>query len=281
MNIKKKKRNARILRAIIQLVFFCFAPAIFTSAFSGIKYIFEQFGNYQAVTMNTFLWVLIFVGVFTICFGRYFCGYACAFGSLGDAVYALSGWVQKKTKKKLPKLSMVWVRRLQIVKYLILALIVLCCFLGVFSRMASASPWTVFSMIHSFHFNLAAYVLGIVLLILILVGMCFQDRFFCQFLCPMGAVFALLPVLPWSALDRNREECIPKCSACMRNCPVHLEIAADGQKNGECIQCGACINTCPKSNVHFGIRKFPHSNVVMPIVKGAVLFAGFMLLTNI
>ena len=35
-------------------------------------------------------------------------------------------------------------------------------------------------------------IIGIILLILILIGMAFKKRFFCQFLCPMGAVFSIL-----------------------------------------------------------------------------------------
>ena len=54
---------------------------------------------------------------------------------------------------------------------------------------------------------------GIGLFVLILLGMAVQPRFFCQFLCPMGAVFALLPVLPFARLHRQNDGCIPGCNA--------------------------------------------------------------------
>ena len=63
-------------------------------------------------------------------------------------------------------------------------------------RSRGTSPWDVFSMLHAGNFRLSSYTPGIVLLVLILVGMFFEERFFCRFLCPMGAVFSLLPILP-------------------------------------------------------------------------------------
>ena len=60
-------------------------------------------------------------------------------------------------------------------------------------------------MLHAGNFRLSSYIPGIVLLVLILVGMFFEERFFCRFLCPMGAVFSLLPILPFFTLHRKRE----------------------------------------------------------------------------
>ncbi len=41
-------------------------------------------------------------------------------------------------------------------------------------------------------------------LALILVGMALEERFFCKFFCPMGAIFSLMPVLTPFSLRRNR-----------------------------------------------------------------------------
>ena len=58
-------------------------------------------------------------------------------------------------------------------------------------------------MLHAGNFKLGGYIVGLVLLVLILVGMAFQERFFCRVLCPMGAVFSMLPVLPLFTLRRD------------------------------------------------------------------------------
>ena len=71
--------------------------------------------------------------------------------------------------------------------------------------------------------------------------MAVQPRFFCQFLCPMGAVFALLPVLPFARLHRQSDGCIPGCNACKQQCPVCLKLEETSLRSGECIACEACL----------------------------------------
>ena len=89
-------------------------------------------------------------------------------------------------------------------------------------------------------------------LVLILVGMCTQERFFCQFLCPMGAVFALMPILPSALFKRERSKCPAKCGLCKKRCPAHLDIDGDTPLSGECICCHACEATCPRKNIQIG-----------------------------
>ena len=105
MNLRQKRDIRRLARQIIQIIFFLWMPALYTSAFSGVRYVIEQIRAGKPIEQNAFLVMLIALCGLTILFGRFFCGYACAFGTLGDGMYALSQWVQKKVKKKLP-----WVR---------------------------------------------------------------------------------------------------------------------------------------------------------------------------
>ena len=93
---------------------------------------------------------------------------------------------------------------------------------------------------------------AVYLLILIMVGMCTQERFFCQFLCPMGAVFAIMPIIPGALFKRNRPNCASKCTLCKKRCPAHLDIDGDTAHSGECICCHACQAICPKQNIHTG-----------------------------
>ena len=87
--MKKKQRKVRLIRAAIQLIFFIAAPSLFSTAFAGVKSIFLAIGGQQSVTWNSFLDITALLLIITILFGRHFCGYACAFGSLGDALYEL------------------------------------------------------------------------------------------------------------------------------------------------------------------------------------------------
>ena len=252
--MKKRQRKVRLIRALVQLIFFIFYPALFSTAFMGIKSIFQSIAAHEQVTWNSFLDVTGVLLLITILFGRHFCGYACAFGSLGDAMYEITVFVRQKIfhKKGRHGYPEKVVHMLQKVKYLMLLFIIMSIMAGFYSKLQGMSPWDVFSMLTALKFPSATYKVGVVLLILILIGMCTQERFFCQFLCPMGAVFAFMPILPSALFTRNRTKCPPKCGLCKKRCPAHLDIDGDTQHSGECICCHACAATCPRQNIHIG-----------------------------
>lgn len=163
------------LRVLIQALYFLFIPSVYTAAFAGVKYIFTQIGAGGKVAMTSFVTVLVVICIYTILFGRFFCGFACAFGTLGDGVHALYVWICKKMKKKPLQIAEAWTEKLCYLKYIVLALISILCFAGVYSKAKGTSPWDVFSMLHAGNFKLDGYLVGLVLLVLILAGMCFED----------------------------------------------------------------------------------------------------------
>ena len=248
---QRDKKRRRWLRAGVQLFFFLTMPGAFVAGFSGVKHIFQWIGTGAVLQLDSFVLALIGLCVFTVLFGRYFCGFVCAFGGLGDLVYWLSGLVQKKLfhRKKQIRLPEKFLPAGQKVKYAVLCAIVVLCAFDVYGKLTGWSPWDVFSRLTALKAPGMKNLLGVVLFVLIVAGMAVQQRFFCQFLCPMGAVFALLPVLPFASLRRRSESCIPGCSACAKQCPVALKLAEDGTRGGECIACEACVDTCPRGNI--------------------------------
>lgn len=226
-------------------------PGAFVAGFNGVKQLFLRIGAGEVLQLDSFTLSLLGLCGFTILFGRFFCGYVCAFGGLGDFVWWLSGLVQKKLlhRKKQFQLPDKAVNLGQKVKYLVLAVIAALCAAGVYGQLTGWSPWEVFSRLTALRTPPAGFGLGIALFVLILIGMAVQPRFFCQFLCPMGAVFALLPVLPFAQLHRNADNCIQGCNACARRCPVNLKLDDESLRSGECIACEACVGTCPRGNI--------------------------------
>lgn len=252
-------RNARAKKAAVlqygrisvQIVFFFSAPALFSQAFGGIKEIFTSMGSGTVIEVSVFVTKLIILCVLTILCGRIFCGWACAFGAIGDWIYEIVQFFLKKLKIKPFKIPLKIVPYLQKVKYVILILLLVLCFVQENAIITKYSPWTPFSLWTAGNFKVEGLGAAIVLLLLTIIGMGVHERFFCQFLCPMGAVFSLLPEMPFLTLKRKKQECIPKCQACRMQCPVKIKLDENPVSDGECIRCGRCTTVCPKKNIGF------------------------------
>lgn len=247
----KRWRDGLVHRGVrwgAQLVFFLLCPSMFSAAFNGVKYIFQQIGASEAVALNSFIAVMIALLGFTVLFGRFFCGYACAFGTLGDLMYTVFTPVRRALHIPDKILPAKVQRALQFIKYAVLIAICALCFMGVWASVSGYSPWTAFAAAVALSMGGIAWE-AIAVLVAIMLGMAFVERFFCQFLCPLGAVFSLLPVLPCSAFARRPERCAKRCDRCQMACPVAVHPDADDLVAGECISCGRCADTCPMENV--------------------------------
>ena len=275
---QKRKKLLRIKTSagiLIRLIFFILMPAAFSAGFNGVKSLVTLIGKGEPLNMNGFILTLIGLAGFTVLFGRFFCGYICAFGIFGDAVYTLSGLIQKKVFRRKKQISLPdkAVPLLQKIKYILLFLIVILCAFDIYGSLKGYSPWDVFSKLTAFKLPDGEQLIGIFLLIFIIIGMALQKRFFCQFFCPMGAVFALLPVMPFSAIRSHKESCLKGCSACRKNCPVCIKPGEDSFRDGECIACEKCMNICPKSNISRPTQRIIKNEIVSLILRALIFLA--------
>lgn len=276
MNPKLRKRKIQTwFRAGMQLLFFILFPSMFTAAFNGVKYIFTQIGSGNRIELTSFVAVLLMLCVYTMIFGRFFCGFACAFGSFGDAVHAIYVSCCRKLNKKPVSIPAKAAKKLTYMKYVILTIILILCYLGVYSSLKGTSPWDVFSMLRAGNLGLGSYITGAVVLVLIIIGMCVQERFFCRFMCPMGAVFSILPIASTFTLHRDRAGCIKGCGACEKTCPCDIGLPDDGSGriSGDCFQCQKCNGICPKSNIHTGIKRLRGNELWFTGIRAAILIA--------
>ena len=162
-----------------------------------------------------------------------FCGWLCPFGALQELLNQVARYF------KVPQVRLPWGlhERLWAIKYLVfLVLFGLSLHsLALAERAAEIEPFKTAIILHfQRDWPFVAFALGL------LVAGLFIERFFCRYLCPLGAALAIparLKVFDWL---RRHKECGSPCQRCARECPVEA-IHPEGTINpNECIQCMNC-----------------------------------------
>jgi NosR/NirI family nitrous oxide reductase transcriptional regulator len=162
-----------------------------------------------------------------------FCGWLCPFGALQE--------ILNKSARRLgvPQLVVPWVvhERLWPIKYvLFLGLFGLTLgSLGLAKDFAVVEPFgTVFPLSFRHGSIFVAYAAA-----LLFVGL-FVERFFCRYLCPLGAALAIPGRMRMFEWLRRYPECGRSCDRCARECMVGA-IHPDGKINpNECMYCLYC-----------------------------------------
>lgn len=186
------------------------------------------------------LW--IFVGVTLILWGRgIFCGWLCPFGIIQEFTHAVAKLV------KIPdiKVSLILHERLLVLKYLILFLLVGISFYSfdlaeLFAEVEPFKTTISLKFIRSWEYLLYA-------IIVIAIGLLIE-RFYCRYICPLGAALAIVGKLQMFNWLRRRKECGPECKICEKECSVQAIDKNGAIDTSECFYCIACQETFYNDN---------------------------------
>ncbi len=180
--------------------------------------------------------LILFVAVTFVIWGRgVFCGWLCPFGALQELLAKLARMLRIPAVALTPGAH----RVLRPVKYAVLAVLVALSFhsMTAAGMAAEVEPFkTAISLRFARDWPYVVYALT-----LLAAGL-FVERFFCRFLCPLGAAMAIggkLRLKPLVFLPR-RAECGSPCQLCARKCPIQA-IEPDGTIDmDECFYCLDC-----------------------------------------
>lgn len=186
-----------------------------------------------------------YVAVAMLFWGRgVFCGWLCPFGALQELLNKAARWL------RVPQVEVPFGlhERLWPIKYVL--------FIGLFAVSlhsmtlavlgAEVEPFkTAISLRFVRHWPFVAYAVG-----LLAAGL-FVERFYCRYLCALGAGLAVPARLATFRWLKRRHQCGSECHICAVRCPVQ-SIHPGGEINpNECVQCLKCQvlyyddRTCP------------------------------------
>lgn len=205
--------------------------------------------------------VLGFFFIFGSLLGRFVCGWLCPFGLLQDLLYKIP-WFRKR--KQLPFHNI-----LKYGKYVVLIGLVIVGSSFLFTGFAKVPAFCKFlcpagtfmgalpllgtdEMLQSQIGGLFYWKLGVLIVLIILSVMVYRP--FCQYLCPLGAIYGWFNRFSLVQIHWEKDACI-SCMACQKACPVNLK-PEQISVSPECIKCGKCVDACPTKCLHFGEKKW-------------------------
>ena len=95
----------------------------------------------------------------------------------------------------------------------------------------------------------------VLVLAVILAASVLIPRFFCRYLCPLGAFYSLFNRFAFFQMRLDESRCVG-CGQCERACPMAVEVTKD-INSPECIRCGRCQAVCPTGAVSCGLAGVP------------------------
>ena len=245
--LKNGKRFSvtQILRHVIQLGAFFLFPGLFLTVFHEIRDLVVSLiqGTFSFSAQAPGLVTLLILFVVTALWGRFFCGYLCSFGAMQELVAFASRKIIPRKKRIPEKMD----RILKFLKYAVLFAIVLFVWVLQLPIDSSFSPWGVFGMLISGNGSVmlsAIPTVGFAILVAILIASFFVERFFCRYLCPLGALFTPASKGRLFRIRRKASAC-SGCAKCSRTCAMGVTVHEnDHVTSGECIDCMRCMGVC-------------------------------------
>lgn len=186
-----------------------------------------------------------FVGVGLFLWGRaIFCGWLCPFGALQELLNKFAQLI------RLPQIIVPHVlqERLFAVKYVIFLGLLVLLFVD-FNLAMQGTQVEPFKTAITFRFD-APWPAVTYALILLGIGL-FVERFYCRFICPLGAGLSILGRVRMFNWLKRKPECGNPCKQCESVCPVGAIQASGAIDMNECFYCLDCQvvyyddQTCP------------------------------------
>ena len=257
-------KNMTLIRRVIQITSLLFIIAIPILNIIGMR---QVTGTYYSISVGNlditdpalviqqifltkeFQFHMLLAGliplIITILLGKVFCGWVCPFNLIAEFADKIRRKLKPKTKGKRnsnPKPQYLW--------FVYATIMIITTVSGASLITFLSFPGLISAQIADFVFFGA---LGLELLIIVLVliiEIFFAPRFWCKYVCPVGAVLAIIRLKHTLSIKYETNICADQCptnpnnvSICNDACPLDLNPRQKGIYP-YCYNCGACVQAC-------------------------------------
>ncbi|MCD6539477.1 MAG: 4Fe-4S binding protein, partial [Candidatus Omnitrophica bacterium] len=209
----------RVIFLSLGIIYFGFLKTLFISIFNVVNLLKLQFPSF----LESMPWYILFGFSFlgALFLGRFYCGWLCPFGAVQDII--------SKIPSKKIRITYKLNSHLLKIKYILLILALVFVLKGK-DFFLKLEPFTYF-----FKPNFSIF---FIYSLIILAFSLFIPRFFCRYLCWVGAIFAILSKL---SLLKYKLRCKKEgCNLCKERCPLGIIDELGNIKDSECIRCNLC-----------------------------------------
>jgi len=207
------------------------------------------------------LWACLTI-ILTIVIGRFFCGWLCPFGTLHQFISFLA----HRNKKNPELLAVRKYRKAQNIKYYVLIIFLLMAAAANMQTLQTGllDPIPLFTRtvnilllpvidnavnilsVSDRYYRTAIPILAVFVIFAVLNF--FIPRFFCLFVCPLGALFGIINRFAVWRIRRNLN--CTDCKLCNKNCQGNCQ-PSEALMQSECLMCMNCLDDCKFSAIDF------------------------------
>jgi MauM/NapG family ferredoxin protein len=280
-------------------------PVTFFFQLDPLVFLSSLFSGYSII--KGFAWALGVI-LMTLFLGRIFCGFICPFGTLNHLVSwvrpAVKGQDMVKANRKTPGQKVKYFILISVLAASVMGLnltglmdpisflfrsIALAVVPGLgtglrelFNLMAQIDfkPFNLLSygaevflapvFGYGYQAFQAAWIIGILFLFVLFLNR-IRPRFWCRFLCPLGALLGIFSRFTLLRLEKDEEKCTD-CKLCVKACQgAASPVPGQTWENAECLMCFNCFDSCPEDALSFSFRWAPKINNGPDMGRRAVL----------
>lgn len=272
-------KRLRTIRIVVTVLFLAASIAYFVAG-ARVSALAVYSERLQVVpsAIATCIGITLFWLAATLVFGRVYCSSVCPVGTILDGAISVRKVLRKRRGLSPFRYKHPYKRR-----YDIAVIYAICLLVGLVAVPLLLEPWQIFrsivSVVHPsamsadwLRFGVGAGVgiaAGAVSLLLLLLAGLLYGRDFCNFVCPLGAAYALLYTRTIYHIEIDPDKC-GGCLKCEEECPSScIKVVSRFVDNARCVKCFDCIAVCPDDAIHYQANRNRPRSPLLRKVSGA------------